>query len=84
MGMAELQAFINQADEFRTDIERMHVQLQYLSVRITELENATEMLQDKKEQLDKDKKMTAETNEDLERTLKAKEEANQKRLLAKL
>lgn len=28
--------------------------------------------------------MTAETNEDLERTLKAKEEANQKRLLAKL
>ena len=34
--------------------------------------------------LDKDKKMTAEQNEDLERNLKAKEEANQKRLLAKL
>ena len=42
--MAELQAFITQAEEFRTDIESMHVQLQYLSVRITELENATEML----------------------------------------
>ena len=41
-------------------------------------------MQDKKEQLDKDKKITAESNEDLERNLKAKEEANQKRLLAKL
>lgn len=69
---------------FREEIEEMNVNLQYKSIEITELENATEMLQDRKEQLDRDKKVTAEANEDLERNLKAKEEANQKRLLARL
>lgn len=44
----------------------------------------TEMLQDKKEILDDEKKRTDESNEDLEKQLKAKEEANLKRLLAKL
>ena len=62
----------------------MTCELQYQTLLITELENANEMLLDKKEQLDKDKKMTAETNEDLERNLNAKEEANLRRLLNKL
>jgi hypothetical protein len=49
MGMAELQAFIKQAYEFREEIEEMNVNLQYKSIEITELDNATEMLQDRKE-----------------------------------
>ena len=62
----------------------MHVKLQYLSLIINELETANETLLDKKENLDKEKKETAESNEDQTRQLKAKEEANQKRLIAKL
>jgi hypothetical protein len=37
-----------------------------------------------KEDIDDKKKATDETNEDLEKQLKAKEEANLKRLLAKI
>ena len=35
--------------EFRDEIEEMNVKLQYKSIEITELENATEMMQDRKE-----------------------------------
>ena len=62
----------------------MHVKLAYQSITINELETANETLLDKKETLDKEKKETAESNEDQTRQLKAKEEANQKRLIAKL
>lgn len=51
---------------------------------VKDLETATEYLQDKKEELDDQKKVTDDTNEDLEKQLKGKEEANQKRLLAKI
>jgi hypothetical protein len=84
MGMAELQGYINDAAKFRKEIDEMHVKLQYLSLEINELETANETLLDKKENLDKEKKETAESNEDQTRQLKAKEEANQKRLIAKL
>jgi hypothetical protein len=46
--------------------------------------DGTEYLQEKKESLDHDKKTRDEENEELEKQLKAKEEANLKRLLAKL
>jgi len=62
----------------------MHVELQHLSIKINCLELATETLLTKKTELDDEKKKTDEANEDLERQLKAKEEANLKRLLAKL
>ena len=58
--------------------------LQHKSIEIHELEQATEYLQTKKEEIDEQKKGTEETNEDLEKQLKAKEEANLKRLLAKI
>ena len=84
MGMAELQGYINDAAKFRKEIDEMHVKLAYQSITINELETANETLLDKKETLDKEKKETAESNEDQTRQLKAKEEANQKRLIAKL
>ena len=48
------------------------------------MEAATEFLQQTKEELDEQKKITDEQNEELEKSLKAKEEANQKRLIAKI
>lgn len=62
----------------------MHVSLQFLQVKIKGMEDNTDFLTDQKERFDDEKKLTDEQNEDLERQLKAKEEANQKRLIAKL
>mmetsp|Transcript_7524 Transcript_7524/g.12700 ORF Transcript_7524/g.12700 Transcript_7524/m.12700 type:complete len:314 (-) Transcript_7524:26-967(-) len=84
MAKQELQAIIQEAEKYMEEIEEMHVKLQHLSLQIKELEDATEYLQEKKDELDEQKKATDEQNEDLERQLKAKEEANQKRLIAKL
>lgn len=64
MGMAELQGYINDAAKFRKEIDEMHVKLAYQSITINELETANETLLDKKETLDKEKKETAESNED--------------------
>lgn len=55
-----------------------------MNIKIKEMVDGTEYLQDKKEKLDDAKKKNDEMNEDLEKQLKAKEEANLKRLLAKL
>lgn len=62
--MAELQGYINDAAKFRKEIDEMHVKLAYQSITINELETANETLLDKKETLDKEKKETAESNED--------------------
>ena len=82
--MAELQGLITQAKEYADEIEVMHVEHTYLNIKIKELDDACEYLQETKEKLDEQKKATDEANEDLEKQLKAKEEANQKRLIAKL
>lgn len=82
--MKELQDFITEENTYRENIENMHVELQFLNIRIKELDDGVEYLQGKKEDLDEAKKATDEQNEDLEKQLKAKEEANQKRLIAKL
>lgn len=75
---------IKEANDYLAEIELNHVQLQFLSIKIKEYEEATEYLLLQKEKLDDAKKRTDETNEELEKQLKAKEEANYKRLLAKL
>ena len=62
----------------------MHTKHEHLNIKIKEMVDGTEYLQEKKEELDHTKKETDERNEDLEKQLKAKEEANLKRLLAKL
>ena len=84
MGMTELQTKIKEAQTYLAEIEVFHVQLQHKSILIKELETATDYLQMTKEELDDQKKQTDEANEDLEKTLKGKEEANLKRLLAKI
>lgn len=62
----------------------MHVKLAFLGIQVSMLEDATNFLTEKKELLDEQKKRQDETNEDLAKQLTAKEEANQKRLIAKL
>jgi prefoldin subunit 5 len=84
MAMVELQKIIAEGRGYQSEIEEMHVKLQFLNVKVKELEDAAEFLEQRKEELDEQKKATEEQNEDLERQLKAKEEANQKRLVAKL
>ena len=84
MGMTELQAKITEANTYLSEIEIFHVQLQHKAILVKELETATEYYQEKKEELDEQKKTTDDANEDLEKQLKGKEEANQKRLLAKI
>lgn len=62
----------------------MHVEHTFLNIKIKELDDACEYLQQTKENLDEQKKATDEANEELEKQNKAKEEANKKRLIAKL
>ena len=76
MAMGELQGLITQAKDFAAEIEEMHVEHTFLNIRIKELDDACEYLQETKEKLDEQKKATDEANEDLEKQLKAKEEAN--------
>lgn len=66
------------------DIEVMHVEHAFLNIKIKELDDACEYLQDTKDRLDGEKKATDEANEELEKQQKAKDEANKKRLVAKL
>mmetsp|Transcript_40647 Transcript_40647/g.61967 ORF Transcript_40647/g.61967 Transcript_40647/m.61967 type:complete len:200 (-) Transcript_40647:374-973(-) len=84
MAMADLQALINEANQYKDEIEQMHVQHQHLSIKIEELKLGTEYLQREKDSLDEQKKETDLKNEENEKGLKGKEEGNQKRLLTKL
>ena len=52
MAMADLQSLINEANNYKEEIEDMHVSLQHLSIQIKELEDGVEFLQEKKEELD--------------------------------
>jgi hypothetical protein len=82
--MSEVQAIIAEGVKYKNEIEDMHSKLQLLSIMIKELEDGTEFLVEKKEELDAQKKATDDQNEELEKTLKSKEEASQKRLIAKI
>jgi uncharacterized protein involved in exopolysaccharide biosynthesis len=75
---------ITEANKYKDEIEDMHTEHEHLNIKIKEMADGTEYLQEKKESLDHDKKTRDEENEELEKQLKAKEEANLKRLLAKL
>ena len=83
-GMADLQVLINDGEKFKEEIEDMHVKLAFLVAQIKMMEDGTDYLQEKKELLDEQKKTQDESNEDLEKQVKAKEETNMKRLQAKL
>jgi len=55
-----------------------------MQIQIKMKEEGTEMLSNKREVLDEQKKLREDENEELEKTCKAKEEAAKKRLIAKL
>jgi hypothetical protein len=50
--MTELQNLIAEANKYLEEIEVMHVELQHYSITITTLENTTEYLAEKKDELD--------------------------------
>ena len=83
-GMGDLQQLIVEAQTYTDDIELMHQELAFLQVKIKGQEEYTEYLFGKKDYLDDEKKRVDEQNDDLDRQVKAKEEANQKRLIAKI
>jgi len=84
MAMQELQGLINEANGYMEDIEVMHVEHSFLNIKIQVLVDGNEYLTNQKEELDDAKKKTDAENEEQEKILKGKEEANQKRLIAKL
>jgi hypothetical protein len=84
MALGELQNLIKEADTFLREIEEKHVELAFLQIIIKCRETVTNQLGDVKEELDDEKKRTDEANEEQEKSLKAKEEANKKRMIAKL
>ena len=83
-GKEDLQALITEMENWKKEIEEMHVTLGSLQIQIKMREDGTEMLQEKKELLDEQKKQKEEENEDLDKQCRAKEEAAKKRLIAKL
>lgn len=83
-GMGELQGLIKEANDINEQIEKKHVELEHFQVTIKGYEAFTEYLLEKKERYDEDKKHTDETNEDLDRQVRTKEETAQKRIISKL
>jgi len=80
----ELQSSLKEAIDLRQQIEDANVKLELLQIQVKELEDATEFLNDKKEELVEAKKAADVKNEDLRKELAAKEEIAAKRLQAKL
>eukprot|EP00347_Sterkiella_histriomuscorum_P012977 403366488 len=81
---AELQKSMKEAIDLREQIDDANVQLELLQIQVKELEDATEMLNDKKEELIEQKKAADLKNEELKKEHAAKEEIAAKRLQAKL
>ena len=52
MAMAELQALIKEANKYKDEIEDMHTKHEHLNIKIKEMVDGTEYLQEKKEDLD--------------------------------
>ena len=80
----ELQKSLMEASDLKKQIEEAHIKLELLQIQVKELEDGTEFLNDKKEQLIEAKKQAEIRNEELRKELAAKEEIAAKRLQAKL
>lgn len=81
---AEFQNSKKEARELKEKIENANVTLELLNISVKELEDATEYLNDKKEELINSKQTAEIKNEELKKELSAKEEIAAKRLQAKL
>ena len=82
--MTELQKKIADQDRYLKEIEKMHSELQFLQIQMKEFEDCIEFLDEKRESLDPERKDAEERNEDYEKQKKAKDEADYKRLIAKI
>ena len=83
-GKADLQALIKDEIKYRKDIEEFHSEHQRLLIKVKVLEDANAFLEEKKEELEKEKRQTEEANEELLKKKTEKEDNNQKRLIAKI
>ena len=54
--MGDLQGFISEANKYQSEIEEMHVKLQYIQVQIKMMEDGTEFLNEKKDILEDTKR----------------------------
>jgi chromosome segregation ATPase len=81
---AEFQNSKKEARELKEKIENANVTLELLNISVKELEDATEYLNDKKDELINSKQTAEIKNEELKKELSAKEEIAEKRLQAKL
>jgi len=70
--------------DLKNTIENAAINLDILQIKVKELEEATELLNNKKDELLESKKMAEIKNDELKKELAAKEEIAAKRLQAKL
>lgn len=80
----DLQKGMQEETDLKQEIEDAHVSLDLLQIQVKELEDATEFLNEKKEEMIEAKKHADVKNEELRKELSAKEEIATKRLQAKL
>lgn len=74
MGKADLQKLITDEKKYREDIEGFHSEHQRLLIKVKVLEDANAFLEEKKEELEKEKRQTEEANEELVKKKQDKED----------
>ena len=82
--MKEYQDALSETAKLRDDIEAAKVKIQFLDIQVNLLTEATEYLNQKRDDLTEEKKMADLKNDELKTQLKAQEEIANKRLQNKL
>lgn len=80
----DLQDCLAEEKQLREKIEDSNVNLELLNIQVKELEDDTDFLNEKKDELNEQRKGAEIKNEELKKELSAKEEIAAKRLQAKL
>lgn len=80
----DLQKYLSEARDLIVLIEESWIRYELLQIQVKELEDATETLTDKKEELQEVKKQAEIRNDDLKKELDAKQQAAENRLKAKI
>jgi uncharacterized phage infection (PIP) family protein YhgE len=84
MQNADLQKYLTEARDLKGNIEGAWIKFELLQIDVKELEDATENLNEKKEELLEIKKHAETKNEELKKELDSKQQAAENRLKAKL
>lgn len=80
----EYQKSLEEESNLKKEIELAYVDLEELNIKVKELEDGTEFLTDKKDELTEQKKAADQRNEELKKELIVKEEQTNKRIALKL